>query len=284
MLKQKLKEFLVITIGFILVSIAVQYFYVPNNISGGGITGIAMVINYYIPALPMGILMIIMNIVLFIIAFFVVGGGFGGKTLYAAFGLSVSMWVIEKFLKPHALTTDPMLAVIIGTCLLGIGLGVVFSQNASTGGTDILAKILNKFFHWDMGRCMQAVDIIVVILCAIAFGLNKGLYAIVCVMLNGIIIDKVIEGFNSVKSVAVFTNKSEIIKKYIIDEINRGCTVFTGKGGYTDADKEVIYCVMDRTQLIKLRFYIKIIDKDAFIIVSEAHEVLGQGFKDIHNG
>ncbi|WP_160677725.1 YitT family protein [Clostridium sp. C8-1-8] len=282
-MNDKIKEFFIITLGFILVSIAVQYFYVPNNISGGGITGIAMVINYYIPSIPMGLLMIIMNIILFIVAFFVVGGNFGGKTLYAAFGLSLSMWVIEKFLKPHALTTDPMLAAVIGTTMLGIGLGIVFSQNASTGGTDILAKILNKFFHWDMGRCMQSVDIIVVILCAMTFGISKGLYAVVCVMLNGIIIDKVIEGFNSAKAVAIFTNKSDVIKSYIVNEVNRGCTVFEGKGGYTNEEKKVIYCVMDRTQLIKLRTYIKLADKDAFIIVSEAHEVLGQGFKDIHN-
>jgi uncharacterized membrane-anchored protein YitT (DUF2179 family) len=282
-MNDKIKEFFIITLGFILVSIAVQYFYVPNNISGGGITGIAMVINYYIPSIPMGLLMIIMNIILFIVAFFVVGGNFGGKTLYAAFGLSFSMWVIEKFLKPHALTTDPMLAAVIGTTMLGIGLGIVFSQNASTGGTDILAKILNKFFHWHMGRCMQSVDIIVVILCAMAFGISKGLYAVVCVMLNGIIIDKVIEGFNSAKAVAIFTNESDVIKSYIVNEVNRGCTVFEGKGGYTNEEKKVIYCVMDRTQLIKLRTYIKLVDKDAFIIVSEAHEVLGQGFKDIHN-
>lgn len=280
---EKIKEYAIITIGFILVSIAVQYFYVPVNITGGGITGIAMVINHYMPNLPMGMLMMVMNGVLFIVGFLIIGGNFGAKTLYASFGLSGSMWFIEAFMKPHGLTNDVLLAAIIGTLLLGIGLGIVFSQNASTGGTDIVAKILNKFFHIDMGKSLQAVDILVVVLAGATFGISKALYAVVCVSLNGVIIDKVIEGFSSVKAVAIFSNNSEEIREYIIHEIDRGCTIFEGKGGYTGNRNSIVYSVMDRTQLIKLRTYIKKEYPDAFIIVSEAHEVLGEGFQNIQS-
>jgi len=280
-MKEKIKEFLIITLGFILVSVAVEYFYLPSKITGGGITGIAMVINYYRPSLPIGMLMMVMNVILFGIGFLLIGGNFGAKTIYASFGLSGTLWFIETALKPHGLTNDILLSAIIGTLLLGLGLGIVFSQNASTGGTDIIAKILNKFFHINMGKSMQAVDFLVVVLAGATFGISTALYALVCVLLNGIVIDKVIEGFTSVKAVMVFSNNSESIKKYIIREIDRGCTVFEGKGGFTDTKNSVIYSVMDRTQLIRLRTFIKKNYSDSFIIVSEAHEVLGEGFQNI---
>lgn len=279
----KIKEYLIITLGFILVSLAVQYFYVPAKITGGGVTGIAMIINSYWHSLPIGMLMMIMNVFLFIIGFLIIGGNFGAKTIYASLGLSGSMWLIEIFMKPHSLTNDVLLSAIIGTLLLGTGLGIVFSQNASTGGTDIIAKILNKFFHLDMGRSMQMVDFLVVILAGLTFGIATALYAIVCVFLNGIIIDNVIQGFNSVKSVQVFSNNSEPIKKYIIEDLDRGCTVFEGKGGFTGNKSTVVFSVMDRTELIKLRTYIKKNHPESFIIVSEAHEVLGQGFQNMQN-
>lgn len=282
-MKEVTKEFLIITFGFILVGIGVQYFYVPANINGGGITGIAMIINYHMPHLPMGMLMMVMNGILFIIGFALLGGNFGAKTIYASFGLSGAMWFIEKVMKPHALTHDVLLSAIIGTILLGIGLGIVFSQNASTGGTDIIAKILNKYFQIDMGRSMQLVDSMVVILTALTFGIATALYSVVCIFFNGMIIDKVIEGFASVKAVMVFSKSSGEIKKYIIEEIDRGCTVFQCEGGYTGNRNDVVYSVMDRVQLLQLRTYIKKKYPDAFIIVSDAHEVLGKGFQNINS-
>ena len=282
-MKEKIKEFSIITLGFILVSIAVAYFYVPAHITGGGITGIAIVINYHVPTLPIGMLMLVMNVILFIIGFLFIGSNFGAKTIYASFGVSGTLWLIEVLFKPHALTDDVLLSAIIGTLLLGTGLGIVFSQNASTGGTDIIAKILNKSFHLNMGKSMQAVDILVVIFAGLTFGIATALYSVVCVLLNGVIIDKVIEGFTSVKAVMVFSKNNEYIQKYIIYEIDRGCTAFEGQGGFSGNKNSVIYSVMDRTQLIKLRTYIKKNYPDSFIIVSEAHEVLGEGFQNIQN-
>lgn len=280
-MKGKIKEYGIITIGIILVGIAIQFFYVPNSITGGGVTGIALVVNHYIPGANLGTLMAVMNIFLFIIAFIFIGKGFGGKTIYAAMGLSFINWFSESFIKPVGIPDNPMLATIAGTVLLGIGLGIVFTQNASTGGTDIIAKILNKFFHIDMGKGMQMVDIIVVLLSAITFGVEKGIYASICVLLNGIVIDKVISGFNTCHQVVIFTEKIDILKEYIIKDIDRGCTIFKGKGGYTDKEKDVLYCVVGRSQLMKIRKFISDNEPDAFVIVNEAHDVLGKGFGDI---
>lgn len=280
-MKEKIKEYLIITLGFILASIAIAYFYVPVHISGGGISGAAIVLNHYLPALPIGMLMTIMNLFLFIIGFVFIGGNFGIKTIYASFGMSGAMWFIEVVLKPHAFTNDVFLSAIIGTLLLGTGLGIVFSQNASTGGTDIIAKIINKYIHLDIGKSMQVVDVFIVILVALTFGIATSLYAIVCVFLNGIIIDQVVEGFSSVKAVIVFSNNSESIQKYIINEVDRGCTAFEGQGGFSGDKKSVIYSVMDRNQLMQLRTYIKRNHPDSFIIVSDAKEVLGTGFQNV---
>lgn len=283
MTKNFLKDYILITIGILLVAIAVEYLYAPNNLAAGGVTGLAIVINHYVPFASTGTLVLVMNLILFIIAFIFIGGNFGAKTIYASFGLSLIMWIIEKFFNPQALTKDLIIAAIFGTFLSAIGMAIVFNTNASTGGTDIIAKILNKFFHVDIGKSLSSVDFIVTLLAAITFGLDAGLYALLSVILNGIAIDRVIEGFNTSKQVTIISRKNKDIGQFIMNELGRGCTFLRGVGGYTGKDTFIIYTVVGRTEFIKLREYIKGIDSKAFITVGEAHEVLGEGFKDIGN-
>lgn len=280
-MKEKFKEYLMITIGMLFVVIAIQFFFIPNNITAGGVTGISVVICEYIKGLNVGLVMGVLNILLFIIAFIFIGRDFGGKTIYAAMGISFINWAIEEFFTPMAVTNDLMLSTIAGSLFLGTGLGIVFTQDASTGGTDIIAKILNKFFHIEMGRGMQIVDIIVVIFSGITFGIEKAIYAAICVILTGIVIDKVISGYYTCHQVIIFTNKTKYIKEYIINDIDRGCTIFTGEGGYTGENKNIIYCVLERAQLMKVRKFLKENEPEAFVIVNDAHDVLGKGFEKI---
>lgn len=277
-MRKNIKEYSIITLGMLLVVIAIQFFFIPNNITGGGVTGIAVVICEYFQGLNVGLVMGILNIILFIVAFIFIGKDFGGKTIYAAMGISGVSWFVEAFLKPEAITNDLMLSTIAGSLLLGVGLGMVFTQDASTGGTDIVAKILNKFFHINLGKGMQMVDTVVVVLSGITFGIEKAIYAAICVLLTGMIIDKVISGYNTCHQVIIFTNKTDYIKNYIIRDIDRGCTIFNGEGGYTGETRNVVYCVLERAQLTKVRRFIKENEPDAFIIVNEAHDVLGKGF------
>ena len=144
-MKDKIREYVIITIGFILVSIGIEYFYVPANITAGGATGVSMVLHHYFRFLPLGSIMMVINAVIFILGFLLIGSNFGAKTIYASFGLSGSLWIMEKIWTPHNLTNDLLLASIVGTIIMGLGLGIVFSQNASTGGSDVIAKILNKY-------------------------------------------------------------------------------------------------------------------------------------------
>jgi uncharacterized membrane-anchored protein YitT (DUF2179 family) len=279
---KKFKEYILITIGFILVSLSLELFLVPNKIAAGGVSGIAIIINSLFPVLDVGALMLIMNVILFIVAFIVIGNKFGGKSIYASLGLSGVIWVMDKFhLYNYVLTKDLMLASIFGTLLNGIGMAIVFNQNASTGGTDILAKILNRFFHMDIGKSLLAVDFIVTLFAAVAFGADVAMYSLLCVIMNGFVIDNVIGGINTAKEVMVISSKVSDISKYIIEELDRGCTIFHGTGGYSSKQTNILYTVLHRRQFIKLKKFIKEVDSRAFITVSESHEVLGEGFKDI---
>lgn len=279
---KRFREYLFITIGFILVALSIEVFLAPNKIAAGGVSGIAIIINSIFPFLTVGMLMLIMNVILFIIAFIVIGNKFGAKSIYASLGLSGTIWIMDRFLATSLhLTTDLLLATIFGTLMSGIGMAMVFNQNASTGGTDILAKILNKFFHIDIGKSLLSVDFIVTIFAGVTFGADAAMYALLAVIVNGMVIDNVIEGMNTVKEIMVISSKTDQISNYIIKELDRGCTIFPGKGGFSAKDTYVLYTVLHRRQFIKLKKFIKEIDSRAFITVSEAHEVLGEGFKDI---
>lgn len=280
-MKEKIKEYCLIIVGVFLVALSLEYFFIPNNIAAGGLTGLAIVINHYIPSISTGPLVFIMDLVSFIVGFIFLGKSFGVKTIVSSFSLAGMMTIIEKFFNPQALTEDLMLASIFGTFITAIGMAIVFNANASTGGTDTIAKILNKFFHIDIGKSLLAVDFIITLLGAITFGINIGLYGLISVIINGIAIDKVIEGFHVCKEVTIISSKNDEIGKFIMNDLERGCTYLKGVGGFTGKDTYVLYAVLGRSEFIKLKQHISKIDPRAFITVGEVHEVMGEGFRNI---
>ena len=277
MRKDNFKDFLLITIGILLVAISVVYFFEPNNIAAGGITGLAIVINHYIPFISIGPLVLMMDAILFIVALIVLGAKFGAKTIYSSFLLSTSMWIMQTFI-PINITNDLILATIFGTLISAVGMAIVFNANASTGGTDIIAKILNKFFHIEIGKSLLIVDFLVTLLGAVTFGINIGLYGLLAVIINGVVIDNIIAGFKTKSEITIISEKNKEISKFILDDLERGCTFIKGIGGFTGKDTSILYTVLDRNEFIKLKNKIKEIDKNAFITVGEVHEVMGEGF------
>ena len=249
MKRESIKEFALITIGIFLVAISVVYFFEPNNIAAGGITGLAIVINHYIPFISIGPLVLMMDAILFIVALIVLGAKFGAKTIYSSFLLSTSMWIMQTFI-PINITNDLILATIFGTLISAVGMAIVFNANASTGGTDIIAKILNKFFHIEIGKSLLIVDFLVTLLA----------------------------GFKTKSEITIISEKNKEISKFILDDLERGCTFIKGIGGFTGKDTSILYTVLDRNEFIKLKNKIKEIDKNAFITVGEVHEVMGEGF------
>ena len=280
-INKNIKDYGLITVGIICVAISLEYFFAPNDLAAGGVTGLAIILNHYIPVLSTSVLVLAMNLILFIVAFIFIGGNFGAKTIYASFGLTGVMWVIERFFNPQAITNDLFIASIFGTLITACGMALIFNVNASTGGTDILAKILNKLSNVDIGKSLLIVDFLVTIFGAVTFGVDKAFYALLCVIINGIAIDRFIEGLNSCKSITIISSKNIEISEFIIKELKRGCTFLHGTGAYLKEDTRILYSVLGRLEFIKLKNYIKEIDSKAFITVEEAHEVLGEGFKSI---
>ena len=223
---------------------------------------------------------LIMDAVLYVIAFIIIGSKFGGKSIYSSIVLSAFIYILEKFL-PFNVTNDLMLATAFGTIISALGMAIVFNANASTGGTDIIAKILNKFMHIDIGKGLLIVDFFVTLLGAITFGINAGLYSLLAVIVNGFAIDKVIAGFNVCKEITIISHKNDAISKFILEELERGCTFIHGVGGFTGKDTTLLYTILGRNEFIKLKRFIAEVDKNAFITVGEVHEVMGEGFKGI---
>jgi uncharacterized membrane-anchored protein YitT (DUF2179 family) len=278
---KKFKDFLLLNLGLLLVAIGIYYFLVPNNLAAGGVSGLAMVITQYLPSIPIGLLMLGMNFVLFILAFFLIGREFAVKTVYSSFALSGMIWLLELIypMSQPILTDDLFIQLIFGILISAIGMAIVFNMNGSTGGTDIIAKIFNKYFHLPIGKGLLAADFFITLFAAITFGPKIGMYAILGVMLNGFAIDLVIEGFNIVKQLVIITSRTEDVKKFIIDELGRGATVYAAKGAYSGDEKEVITTIVSQKEFVRLKNYVKSIDPEAFITVSNVHEALGEGFK-----
>ena len=279
-MKKILKEYGIITIGLILVLISFEFFFFPNKIASGGVSGLALVINNIL-GFDTGVVMILCNAILFILAFALIGGNFGIKSMYAAFGLSFALSIIEKNYTVPALTNNLMLASIFGSVLLALGSAIMLTQDATTGGTSITAKILNKYVHIDFGKGLLISDSIVIMLAMYTFGTELALFGLLSIYLTGNLIDKFIDGLNMSKQVMIFTEQEKLVSDYIINDIDRGCTVFYGKGGYTGKHSCMILTILNRSQFIKLKKFIKDNDSDAFITVNETSEVLGKGFKSL---
>ena len=275
---QKIKEYLLTTIGVALTAIALEYFFFPCDIAAGGVSGIGLVVNK-VSGLDTSIVVLVLNILLFILAFIVLGKSFGAKSIYATVMLSVFMWIIEKMLKPGILTENMFLASVFGSILLGMGAAIVFHQGASTGGTSIIAAIISKFTPIGIGISVLLTDSFVCLLAISVFGVDKGLFGFFSVILIGLIIDKFIDGFNTCKQVFIITSKEKEIVNHIIKNIDRGCTVLNGNGGYTGSDVKIIYTVLNSNQFIALKKHVKEIDPSAFLTVNDSTEVLGEGFK-----
>lgn len=276
---KEFRSYLLISLGAFFVAAGVCLFFIPANLATGGITGLALVIHNIFPIITIGNALLVLNILLFIVGFLTIGKSFGFKTIYASALLTGLIYIFELFAPLNGPLVDDMLVnLIAGILISGFGLGIVFNQNASTGGTDIIAKILNKYLNFDIGRSLLIADLAVVTLAAFSFGIELAVYALLGIIMNGFIIDAAIEGFNLKVSVSIISTKSPQIQHYIVDTLERGATIYIAKGAYTMNDKEIITSIMDRKEFVRLKMYVKELDPHAFVMVSNVREVLGEGF------
>ena len=278
-MNKKLKEYLIITLGFIIVALGLTVFLIPSNLAVGGVTGLSLIIHTHFNFLSVGFLLILINSILFIIAFFTLGPAFGAKSIYASLGLSGAIWFIQRLfpgMKP--LTDDLFINLVFGMLVSSTGMSLVLYQNASTGGTDILAKILNKFLHVPIGRSLLFVDFFITILAGLTFGPRLGLYALLGVIMNGMIIDNMIAGLGTKINVHIVCTNPEVISDFITRNLLRGATLYKAEGAYTKEAKTVIVAVMSKREFIRLKKHVELNEPSAFVTANVVHTVMGQGF------
>jgi len=276
-------EYVGITIGCAMVAFSLNFFLEPHTIAPGGVTGLAIVIQKTI-GIPIDLTNLIINIPLFILGLVVLGRTFGAKTAYATVMLSAFIRLFIILYSNLIITNDLLLSSIYGGVIMGVGLGIVFRSGGTTGGTDLAGAILNKFFpSISTAKLMMILDLMVVATAGIVEkNIETSLYSVIALYIAVKLIDFVVEGLNYAKAVYVISDSSEEIGHKIMEDIGRGVTALKARGFYTGNDKEVLLCVVNRTQVAKLKKIAYEIDKRAFIMVTTIHEVLGEGFKDIN--
>lgn len=267
-----------IVLGVMISAVAFNFFLEPNNIAPGGVTGLAIVIRT-VTGIPIYLTNLIINIPLFIIGVVVLGKAFGAKTLFATFGLSFFLKIVPY----RVATEDLLLASVFGGILLGFGLGLVFKSGGTTGGTDLAGAILNKCFpRVSISSYMMAIDGIVVAIAGIASRkLEISLYSVIALYLVIKVINTMLEGVGYVKAFLIITEKPEELGQAIMRDIQRGVTLFKGKGMYTKEEKDILLCVVNRSQFTKLKELVNAIDTKAFLMVTDMYEVIGEGFEEI---
>ncbi len=278
-MKKIIIKFLLINVGLIIMALGLNLFLIPANLAVGGVTGLAMIINTYIPNLSVGLLVGVFNVILLIIAFIFVGKEFGGYTIYSSIALSFFIWAFENLhIINGKLTDDILLNLLFGVGVQGLGMAIIFYENSSTGGTDIVAKILNKYVGLKIGMSLFIVDAIITLFAAKTFGITLGLYAFLGVLFNGLVIDAVISGFDTKVHALVISDNFVEISKFIKNDLDRGFTLFYAEGGYKNQEKRVISIVFDRRQYLILKKYITENYPESFLIVDFVHDVIGNGF------
>lgn len=267
MYKNTIKEFAIISVGTAIVAAAVFFFMLPSHVSVGSGAALAMVLSNFIP-LSASTITLIMNVGLLIIGFILIGPEFGAKTVYCSILMPVIMGVFEKiFPNFQSITQDPLLDVICYILVVGIGLAILFSRNASSGGLDIVAKIMNKYLKMDLGQAMSASGIVVALSSALCYDSKTVVLSLLGTYFGGLVVDHFIFGINIKRRVCVISNQLEPIVNYVLHELHSGATLNEIIGAYDRTPKMEMVTIVDKNEYKKLMDYVRDIDPKAFVTV-----------------
>ena len=276
-IRETMLEYIFVIVGAAVIAIGFNLFLFPNQVASGGVSGISTIL-YGLFGWNAGLVQYAFNIPLFIAGVVVLGKSFGFKSLLGTLALPLFVILTQDW---EAATLDPLLGAIFGGIVVGGGIGLVFKGKASTGGTDLLAQIITKYTGLTLGTSVLLIDGIIAVSAAVVFDFEKGLYAIIGLFVTTKTIDIIQMGFSQSKMVYIITTKQDEVRDAIYKEVNRGVTKLPAVGGYTGKDRPVIMVVVYKTEFTKLKQVVKSVDPTAFVIVSDAYEVLGEGFKRV---
>ena len=273
--KKFLKEYALITVGVFIVALAVYFFLMPSNVVIGSLAGLIMVIAEFVP-LKISLLTFIANAILLTIGFLLVGKEFGAKTVYCSLLMSVYLAIFEIIFPNFvSFTNDQFLDAIGYIVVVSLGLALLFNANASSGGLDIVAKLLNKFVHIEMGKAMSFAGMATAATAMLVYDSKSVFLSLLGTYVNGLVIDYFIDGFNKRRHVCILSKEHEKIQAYIVNELKEGVTLYKAIGGYSNDEKIERVTILDRVDYAKLLQYVHSVDEQAFMTVSTTNEVIG---------
>ncbi|MEG0766238.1 MAG: YitT family protein [Clostridia bacterium] len=278
--RRVVRDFLIVTLGTIFVTVGVYFFKFPNKFCTGGVSGISIILGHYVPNLTAGSFNMIINLSLLALGFLTLGTSFGLLTAYSSIVYSLVIWGLERLMPLAApMTSQPLLELFFAVMLPAVGSAMLFQVAASTGGTDIIAMLLRKYTSLDIGKALLCVDASITIMACIAFGMETGLFSIFGLILKALVVDMVIENINTCKYFHIITENPEPVCKFIVETLHRGATKLTGEGVFTHKGRSVILTVMNRGQALRLRRHLRETDPHAFITITNTCEIIGKGFR-----
>lgn len=277
------KEYLLLTVGVLFVVAGVYFFKFPNNFAIGGVTGLAMIVSDLCGGvLSSATIVTIVNSVLLIVGLLVIGKDFGIKTIYGSLLLSLSLQLLEVvYPMSSPFTNEPVLELAFAVGLPAVGAAILFNSGGSTGGTDIVAMILKKFSSFDIGQALFCSDVILTLLAFPTFGMQTGLLSFLGLILKSTIVDMVIESMNLCKYFTVICDDASVISDYIVHTLKRSATVCDATGAFSGQNKKVVLTVMNRSQAVQLRQFIRQAQPGAFILITNTSEIIGRGFRGL---
>lgn len=280
-MKSKLKNFSLLTISTLIMAVGIYFFKFANNFTFGGITGIAVLVAKFLP-ISASDFSFVVNILLLIIGWIVLGKSFAEKTAYSTILLSISLSLLERiYPMSHPLTNEPLLELIFAILLPALGSAILFNIGASSGGTDVIAMILKKYTSVDIGKGLMISDLIFTLAGFLVFNVKTGLYSLFGLIMRSALIDNFIESFNRSKYFHVVTSNATCICDFIQNDLQRGATIVNATGAFTGDDKYIILTVLSPSQAVKLRNFIKEQNPKAFLLVSNTSEIIGKGFHSV---
>lgn len=278
--KQWLRDFAILNVGTLLTAVGSYFFKFPNNFSTGGVTGISVVLTHYFPNLSNGTIVSVINIALMVVGLILLGKEFGFKTFYVTIAFSGMLKLFEALVPlTQPLTNQPFMELLFGVFLPAWGSAMLFNIGSSTGGTDIIAMVVKKYFKCHIGKALLAVDFFITIMTFVAFGPTTGLFSILGLIVRSYAVDFFLEEMNTYKSFTIITDHAEEIYQYITQVLHRGATIYHAEGVFEHSNKTIILTAQGKQQGIKLQEQIKKTDPHAFVMITNTSEIIGKGFR-----
>lgn len=273
------RDYGLIALGTLLQALAIRLFLVPANLVGGGISGLAQIINYY-THWPIGLMIFLGNLPLFLIGWRFLGGSrFALRTAFAVLTVSFFTDFAVFFLPANGLTPDLVLNTLYGGVISGVGFGLVYLGQGTSGGSDILARILNRWRGISLSQSYMLTDSLIMFLAGLTFSWENALYALVMLYVSGIAAEAITQGSNVLRTALIITSRPQQVSNQILTEMQRGVTQVTARGAYTGAERTVLYCVISRSEVAQVKSLVREADPQAFMVIGQAHEALGEGFR-----